>query len=1070
MFHIEAFQNPAPSYGIHPFWFWNGEMEDRQIIHQIHEMADKGVGGFFICPRQGLMVPYLSDAWFRKVKLAVETAASRQMEVWLYDEYPYPSGIAGGEVTLAHPEAKHYTLVHRMEKIRGGQTSTLELPWARLLSAKAVPVHMETGERAWDQALDISANVGNHQAERIFQKAGLTAYNKKRFFTYKTVKKLHWTAPEGEWEIHCFLEEEIEDFKYYGTFVDPCNEEAMKTFIALTHERYALSIGEHFGSTVKGVFTDEIGLLGKVPWSPQIPAYFKERNGYDLQDHLHALLYQDSEHSAKVRYDYYQTVHLLLRTAYHKQVHDWCEKYGLRYVAEVPSVRMTTQLYSHVPGGDSGHEKLGRSLDWILDRYGLSLRYNPKMISSLGNQLARERVLIECFHSVGWSMTLQDAKWMIDRLAAMGTNFFNFHAFFYTLDGLTKHDAPPSQFLQNPYWKHFNRLADYVKRISYVMSSGCPVRSIAVVDPTTTFWTHMGNPLHEFQYGGQDEEEKQRLERLKRHWLSICKALTQHRKDFDHLDPELLCEAEIADGVIRVGRAAYTVLVLPPLSNLESGAWEKIKAFLDQGGTVIANGLLPYESLDGTIQVEKEMLEAFGLDRPTGPDYWGDSQHTGAAGLVKGTKEAYFIGSDHTGELMSLLDSLLPAQVKLETDGKTPFLMQERRLEDDSRLVFISNQEGDEHQTFLDLGQHKQPIEALRLNLETGESEAVTVDRTEKRWRIPLYFAAYASYLIHIKEAAAADTDAQLEGNAWVWKLNAKEAWDIQPEQDNVIRFDTFELRLNTGNAWNERGTQVQVKTFIDQCEDIAGVQELSLQFKQLFGTPMKMQNAYPMRVQYTAEFNVEKLPQICYLLKDCSAIAGDYVIMINGHPVTEAHFQPKLVYDYKNQGADIQAFIREGSNILTVEVTVEHDCDGLVDALYICGDFGVHFTDGSSPVLGAAPKLAELHAGPYQGYVYYAGTLTFKRKVTLAMIPVSREFVVRFTDWDADFHDCAEVFVNGHSLGVQPWTPYEWKGSSSLLAEGENIIEVKVTNTLIGMLEGKYFDYESHSLEEVCK
>ncbi|MFC3340836.1 hypothetical protein ACFOHW_00015 [Paenibacillus abyssi] len=102
MFHIEAFQNPAPSYGIHPFWFWNGEMEDRQIIHQIHEMADKGVGGFFICPRQGLMVPYLSDAWFRKVKLAVETAASRQMEVWLYDEYPYPSGIAGGEVTLGH--------------------------------------------------------------------------------------------------------------------------------------------------------------------------------------------------------------------------------------------------------------------------------------------------------------------------------------------------------------------------------------------------------------------------------------------------------------------------------------------------------------------------------------------------------------------------------------------------------------------------------------------------------------------------------------------------------------------------------------------------------------------------------------------------------------------------------------------------------------------------------------------------------------------------------------------------------------------------------------------------------
>lgn len=78
--------------------------------------------------------------------------------------------------------------------------------------------------------------------------------------------------------------------------------------------------------------------------------------------------------------------------------------------------------------------------------------------------------MIECFHSVGWSMTLQDAKWMIDRMAALGTNFYNFHAFFYTIGGLAKHDAPPSQFVQNPYWPYFRELGDYVGRISYLMS------------------------------------------------------------------------------------------------------------------------------------------------------------------------------------------------------------------------------------------------------------------------------------------------------------------------------------------------------------------------------------------------------------------------------------------------------------------------------------------------------------------------------------------------------------------------------------------------------------------------
>lgn len=58
--------------------------------------------------------------------------------------------------------------------------------------------------------------------------------------------------------------------------------------------------------------------------------------------------------------------------------------------------------------------------------------------------------MIECFHSVGWSMTLQDAKWMIDRMAALGTNFYNFHAFFYTIGGLAKHDAPHHSSYRTP--------------------------------------------------------------------------------------------------------------------------------------------------------------------------------------------------------------------------------------------------------------------------------------------------------------------------------------------------------------------------------------------------------------------------------------------------------------------------------------------------------------------------------------------------------------------------------------------------------------------------------------------
>jgi len=61
-------------HGIQPFWFWNGEMEDTEIIRQIGEMKAQGLTGFLIHPRQGMEIPYLSRTFFEKVRVAVKEA------------------------------------------------------------------------------------------------------------------------------------------------------------------------------------------------------------------------------------------------------------------------------------------------------------------------------------------------------------------------------------------------------------------------------------------------------------------------------------------------------------------------------------------------------------------------------------------------------------------------------------------------------------------------------------------------------------------------------------------------------------------------------------------------------------------------------------------------------------------------------------------------------------------------------------------------------------------------------------------------------------------------------------
>ncbi|GGH61446.1 hypothetical protein GCM10008014_36900 [Paenibacillus silvae] len=1080
-----AFEHPEAQYRVHPFWFWNGEMEEEQIRRQIAEMHAQGVGGFFICPRQGLQIPYLSEAWFDKVRFAVSEAAAYGMQVWLYDEYPYPSGMAGGEVTLDFPEAKQRQLVHHHAVAHEGEVVRMQLPWGRILLAQAVRRDTE-GNREWHISVNLRSCIGNIQTDQVYQETGLTSYNRKRFFTYQTAFRLIWEVPEGDWEIIVFQEKEIDDFKYYGNFVDPCHRKAMSHFIQLTHERYKAAVGEHFESgVIQGMFSDEIAPLGRLPWSPQLPRYFHERCGYSLIESLPALLYRDAPNAAVIRYDYFQSLHLLLRESYHKQVHDWCEAAGIQYAAEVPGVRMTTHLYSHMPGGDSAHEKIGRPLSWILERYGQRLRDNPKMVSSLARQLGRSRNMIECFHSVGWSMTLQDAKWMIDRMAAMGTNFYNFHAFFYTIGGLTKHDAPPSQFLQNPYWKHFRQLGDYTGRLSYLMSTGAAMIHIAVLDPTTTFWSLMGNPLHGFDYSGEHEEERVQLNQLIQDWMRITAELLQQRRDYDHLDPELLVEAHVANGVIEIGIARYDVLILPPMLNLEAAAWKQIKRLVAAGGTVISMGMLPHIAIQPGSPAGDEAADFFGTACQNGQS----GEKRGNACFLPYEVETESGHALPLRQLSQLLDELLPEVVSWDmAEESTALLMQTRQLSAGEFMVFLSNQEGErcEGQLKIDseqlhlrysvgLSEDQDNILIVeRLNLETGQREVLPYTALEGQWCIPLTLAPYEAhavrFLLQLRVAGGSQEDevagAEAEAAHQI-VLSSEGPWRIEALQPNNLRIGQFQVQ-----ASNEHGdfldmAQASVKPFIDLAAAFAEQHTLPLQFEQVFGTPKKASIAYPFQCRYTAAFELSKALPECLLFMDRAAISGAWVMEINGHILTRDRFISAEITDHTNIACDVAELLCSGLNELVITVDITQDEHGIVDPLYLRGEFGVQFHDE-----GAASLVPELHVAerigpePQPLYPHFAGEMSYTRMFWLDQAETEmHRFELEFEHWSVQ--DVTEVRVNGHSLGVRCWSPYRWQGEGSRLRPGDNEIEVCVTNTLIGLLEGMYFDGKEHRLKD---
>ncbi|MBI5395585.1 MAG: twin-arginine translocation signal domain-containing protein [Verrucomicrobia bacterium] len=114
-------------------WALTGTLKSDDVRRQLDAFHAAG-WGVVLYPRWGLELEYLGEAWFERIRFIVEQAAARKMEVWLYDEFTWPSGHAKGLVTQGH-EHLEAQLLHverdgrsRIERVAGS---------ANLLDAEA---------------------------------------------------------------------------------------------------------------------------------------------------------------------------------------------------------------------------------------------------------------------------------------------------------------------------------------------------------------------------------------------------------------------------------------------------------------------------------------------------------------------------------------------------------------------------------------------------------------------------------------------------------------------------------------------------------------------------------------------------------------------------------------------------------------------------------------------------------------------------------------------------------------------------------------------------------------------
>jgi hypothetical protein len=1011
-------------------WFLNSRIDEDEVRRQVAAMAAGGIGGIQVAARTGLETPYLSEQWFKLVELIFDTAREHGLAVWLADEYPYPSGASGGEVVLRHPEYRAWRMrasclhVSQHEEVHAVASGTV------LLRACAVPVR--NGTAKWSDAISLEDSVGLIQQEQVLFQPTNVYLTDRRYMSNAPRPTLHWRAPDGaeQWEVWLIAAAEITDYKFFGSYVDLCNPAACQLFLKTTYERYLHRLGAEKFAQLAGFFLDEAHPQN---WSWQLPEFFRMQRGYDLIAVLPALWTDIGPKTARVRYDYRQSITDLFIQSFHRPVAEWCQAHGVALSLEVPSTRNLVQRYADVPGIDPGHDKVGVPLDDILARELPNFRGSLTFPASLAAQSGRQRVLDELFHSVGWSLTLQDMKAMLDRAAGRGANVFAFHAFCYTIGGLRKWDAPPSEFDQNPYWPHFPVLSVYAGRLGYALSRGRRVAPVALVDPITSVWAH--------QDAADTSDETGR--RTAEHWAHLMRELAAAQRPYDNLDPLILAEATAIDGRLLIGDAEYQMVVLPSMTTLERAAWDKLEHFVASGGTVIATGLLPSEEIESASDVAARCEAAF-------------QTNTGAG----------FVRTQSADELCRLLEERVPADLRLvPARGETSrrqFLFAQRR-ENDQDIFFLANSSM-EPQSCEVVVRAKEAATVVRLDLETGQFEGLATSRLDgsDELHLQLDFPRHGAHLLLVGEKttghesrvtslksardSATPVDLDLEGE---WRC------ELVGDSLNALRVNRF--RFKVGDNDQPDAPVVEPKPLINVFQDLVNAGRTwpgEMEVTPIFGVPPRLALKLPLNASYSAEFEVRYIPPIALLCTEAAAMLGEWEIWLNGHAV---RFKHRRRWSVDNLEADVAGLLEMGPNTLLVRVTATQAWDGLVDAVYLLGDFAVLLSQPDRAVLAEPPaqlRWTERHA---TGYPYFSGTIQLSRQVSIPA--ADGALCLRLPDAELMFAGVAQLTIDGHALGVRAWAPYVWDVPSSAMRGGVSDLTLTLTTTLIEQLEGKRYD-----------
>ena len=590
------FPAPPSAYSSQVAWGWNGVITRESIARDLDRILALNLHTAFVEPGRNPQAHYLTPAYFENVKIAVDEAKKRDMHLFFDDDGGYPSGFAGGKFSEERPDLRMKALgPTEQTPVAPGQIFTHAIDEKTIC---ALAVNLDTG------ATDV-----------IEPAAGQVAWT--------APAAGHWAVALPQWVFRSGVTRSAnnksgaKDSEH--SLMDYLNPEAGRAFINWTFDAYKQAVGADFGSTVFGFRGDEAA-YGFNPWTPNFPAEFQARKGYDVRPYLPQIaaiqigrvgrraaptpLVLDAAHRAYA--DYCDVWSDLFAKNFFSAGALWCSANNLEMQTHIEHEEILPQLA--IADGDfykcmRDIEVPGIDVIWHQVWNDVVADF-PKLASSATHLNGHPQAMSESFAAMTApypAPNLEEAGWIVNHQIALGINHFEFMS-------LRSSAAPPPGspgFPPRPEMKQmdpsrapmtgrgvaplgyryisdpkFPALAAYTNRTTYVLTQGRPAAQIGVYIPSSSFW---------FGDSGTNKA-----------FLAIVHSLLQHQRDLDFVDEYALTTSLRLQGdqLINLSGQGYRAIVIPPVVAISQAAIDRLKAFAASGGKVIFVGGAPKLVMD----------------------------------------------------------------------------------------------------------------------------------------------------------------------------------------------------------------------------------------------------------------------------------------------------------------------------------------------------------------------------------------------------------------------------------------------------------------------------------------